>query len=134
MIRLPQTWTRVPGRLARGLAVAAATLVSACAPPSTPLRIGNNVWPGYEPAHLSRALGYEQLSPAGRGAPSGPALADAVRDAVFDLNIAGLCDPAKRNWYPADAADTIRDAPKLGVTGCGLKKFRLTKLVWRGAT
>ncbi len=57
-----------------------------------------------------------RLSPAGRGAPSGPALADAVRDAVFDLNIAGLCDPAKRNWYPADAADTIRDAPKLGVT------------------
>ena len=26
---------------------------------------------------------------------------------VHAINIAGLCDPRKRNWYSADAADTI---------------------------
>jgi FADH2 O2-dependent halogenase len=52
------------------------------------------------------------LSPA-IGRP--PSLATAVRDAVEAVNIAGLCDPRKRNWYGADAGDAIAGAMKLGV-------------------
>jgi tetracycline 7-halogenase / FADH2 O2-dependent halogenase len=47
-----------------------------------------------------------------------PARQCAVRNVaavVEPINIAGLCDPAKRNWYGADAADTIAAAHKLGV-------------------
>jgi FADH2 O2-dependent halogenase len=58
----------------------------------------------------------QALSPARAGALRGPALAQAVGWAVADLNIAGLCDPSKRNWYGADAADTIREAARLGVS------------------
>jgi NitT/TauT family transport system substrate-binding protein len=33
--------------------------LSACAePPAAPLRLGTNVWPGYEPLYLARELGY----------------------------------------------------------------------------
>jgi hypothetical protein len=39
-----------------------------------------------------------------------------VARAIEPLNIAGLCDAAKRNWYPVDLQDTIRGAAKLGVT------------------
>lgn len=59
MIRLPQTWTCAPVRLAGWLALATGLFSSACAPQSQPLRLGNNLWPGYELAHLSRALGYD---------------------------------------------------------------------------
>ena len=39
-----------------------------------------------------------------------------VSDATEPINIAGLCDPARRNWYPVDLEDTIRTAEKLGLT------------------
>lgn len=42
-------------------------------------------------------------------------LAARVRDAVEPVNIAGLCDATKKNWYGIDAADTIAGASKLGV-------------------
>jgi FADH2 O2-dependent halogenase len=58
------------------------------------------------------ATALRSLSPAVH--PS-PVSARAVRDAVEPVNIAGLCGPEKRNWYPADAADTIAAAWKLGV-------------------
>jgi FADH2 O2-dependent halogenase len=32
------------------------------------------------------------------------------------FNVAGLCDPAKRNWYGVDLQDTVMAAWKLGVT------------------
>jgi FADH2 O2-dependent halogenase len=38
-----------------------------------------------------------------------------VRDAVDTVNIAGLCDATKKNWYGIDAEDTIAGASKLGV-------------------
>jgi len=38
-----------------------------------------------------------------------------VRLAVGPVNIAGLCDEGKKNWYRADAADAIAGAAKLGV-------------------
>jgi FADH2 O2-dependent halogenase len=42
--------------------------------------------------------------------------ADEVRRAIEPINIAGLCDPGRRNWYPADANDLIAGAAKLGAT------------------
>ena len=47
---------------------------------------------------------------------TGGALGLRVREAVEAVNIAGLCDPGKKNWYAADAADAIASAPKLGVS------------------
>ena len=44
------------------------------------------------------------------------ALAAHVCRAVDAVNIAGLCDEGKRNWYAADAADAIAGASKLGVS------------------
>ncbi len=38
-----------------------------------------------------------------------------VAAAVECLNIAGLCDPSRRNWYGIDPEETIRGASKLGV-------------------
>ena len=45
-----------------------------------------------------------------------PTYASAVARSIEPLNIAGLCDPGKRNWYPVDLQDTVRGAAKLGVT------------------
>jgi FADH2 O2-dependent halogenase len=42
-------------------------------------------------------------------------LAARVREAVEPVNIAGLCEDRKKNWYGVDAADAIAGAPKLGV-------------------
>jgi hypothetical protein len=39
-----------------------------------------------------------------------------VKEAIESINIAGLCDPRKQNWYPVDLEDTIRAAHKLGLT------------------
>jgi hypothetical protein len=38
----------------------------------------------------------------------------AVARAVEHRNIAGLCDPRKRNWYGVDPGDAVRGASKLG--------------------
>ena len=38
-----------------------------------------------------------------------------VARAVDRFNIAGLCDPSKRNWYGVDLDDAVRGAHKLGV-------------------
>lgn len=38
-------------------------LISCIQQPATPLRFGYNVWPGYEPFHLARELGYYQNEP-----------------------------------------------------------------------
>ena len=50
---------RLPLCVVTGLCMAATVLVSACTPPPQPLRLGNNLWPGYELAYLSRVLGYD---------------------------------------------------------------------------
>ena len=55
-----------------------------------------------------------ELSPQSRAFDARYA-ADIARS-IEPLNIAGLCDAAKRNWYPVDLQDTIRGAAKLGVT------------------
>ncbi|HET9192308.1 MAG TPA: hypothetical protein VFO21_05495 [Vicinamibacterales bacterium] len=53
-----------------------------------------------------------RLSPQSHG--PAPGYAAAVARSVEPLNIAGLCDPGKRNWYPVDVRDIVRGARKLG--------------------
>jgi len=60
------------------------------------------------------ASAMRELSPAVRAAD--PDLFARVTDASKDLNIAGLCNPGNRNWYPVDLEDTVRGAAKLGLT------------------
>ena len=55
-----------------------------------------------------------RLSPQSR--ESDPSYVAEVADAIDPINIAGLCDPGKRNWYPVDLQDTVRGAARLGVT------------------
>jgi len=58
------------------------------------------------------AASLARLSPQ-LGAPD-PAYASAVARSIEPLNIAGLCDPGKRNWYPVNTRDIVRGARKLG--------------------
>ena len=44
------------------------------------------------------------------------ALSDEIRRFIEPFNVAGLGDPQRRNWYPADAEDMLRAAPKLGAS------------------
>jgi FADH2 O2-dependent halogenase len=44
----------------------------------------------------------------------GPRLTREVADAISCINIAGLCDPAKGNWYGVDWDDVLGGAAKLG--------------------
>jgi FADH2 O2-dependent halogenase len=54
------------------------------------------------------------------------ATAARIAAAVASVNIAGLCDPAKRNWYAADAEDAIAGAAKLGVTAAEVARVQQT--------
>jgi tetracycline 7-halogenase / FADH2 O2-dependent halogenase len=58
------------------------------------------------------AASLARLSPQVRGPD--PAYASAVARSIEPLNIAGLCDPGKRNWYPVNTRDIVRGARKLG--------------------
>jgi FADH2 O2-dependent halogenase len=58
----------------------------------------------------------ERLSPEEASARDLGAYEREVADAVADWNVAGLCDPRKKNWYPVDLEDTVRGAGKLGLT------------------
>jgi FADH2 O2-dependent halogenase len=71
---------------------------------------------GVEDRPLASAL--HALSLVGAGVASDPdAYARAVAGAVEPWNVAGLCDPARRNWYGVDDEDTIRAAHRLGLAG-----------------
>lgn len=39
-----------------------------------------------------------------------------VRRAIEPINVAGLADPRRRNWYPVEAADLVANAHKLSAT------------------
>jgi FADH2 O2-dependent halogenase len=43
-------------------------------------------------------------------------LESEVSEFVAELNIAGLCDASKRNWYPVNFEDVVRGAHKLGLS------------------
>jgi len=44
------------------------------------------------------------------------ALTDEILAAIEPVNVAGLGDPARRNWYPVDPDDLLRSASKLNAT------------------
>jgi hypothetical protein len=44
------------------------------------------------------------------------AFARRIASAVECLNIAGLCNPQKRNWYDVNLEDVVTGAAKLGLT------------------
>lgn len=50
-------FSRPLSRVVLGTALLAAMVVAACDAPR-PLRVGGNIWPGYEPLHLAGALGH----------------------------------------------------------------------------
>ncbi len=50
-----------------------------------------------------------------RGA-AGPGFSAQVADEIACLNVAGLADPHKRNWYGVDLGDVVTNADKLGMT------------------
>jgi FADH2 O2-dependent halogenase len=50
-------------------------------------------------------------------------LADQVAAAIDPINVAGLADRAKRNWYGVDAEDTVRAAHKLNADGDAIRRL-----------
>jgi FADH2 O2-dependent halogenase len=60
------------------------------------------------------------------GRPSGP---EAIATALEPFNIAGLCGPAKRNWYGVDLQDVVRGAAKLESTPEAVSAF-FRKMAW----
>jgi FADH2 O2-dependent halogenase len=56
------------------------------------------------------------LSPQRRPGVSDEDGSLAIAAALDPWNIAGLCDPTKRNWYGVDLEDAVRGAAKLGQT------------------
>jgi FADH2 O2-dependent halogenase len=48
--------------------------------------------------------------------------AQQVAQHAADLNIAGLCDPRKRNWYGVDMEDVIEGATLLGMTSAEMRE------------
>ena len=57
-----------------------------------------------------------RLSPVATGDVEHDRYERDVATAIADWNVAGLCDPDKRNWYGVDLDDTIRGADKLRLT------------------
>jgi FADH2 O2-dependent halogenase len=94
--------------------VAYSMLYFATASYSEMLRRLGRVPPGFlGSAEPTLAAAVDRLSPAsGRYAD----LPERVASTVAHVNVAGLCDPAKRNWYGVDFDDTVRSAGKLGAT------------------
>ncbi len=60
------------------------------------------------------------------GAPSSP---QAVAADIEPFNIAGLCQPGKRNWYPVDLNDVVRGAEKLQRSPEEVQAF-FTRMGW----
>lgn len=48
--------------------------------------------------------------------PARRELLESIRRAIDPINVAGLCDPARRNWYPVEAEDLLGSARKLGTS------------------
>jgi tetracycline 7-halogenase / FADH2 O2-dependent halogenase len=75
-------------------------------------------------AHPAFAAAMTRSSPAESTAiPGSAAFGRQVAEAVDCLNVAGLCDPAKRNWYGVDLEETARHAAKLGVTADAIRSL-----------
>jgi len=64
--------------------------------------------------HSAFADALIRLSPQSRGYDA--CYSAEVAAAIEPINIAGLCDVGKRNWYGVDVMDMMRGSVKLGVT------------------
>jgi FADH2 O2-dependent halogenase len=51
------------------------------------------------------------------------AFEETVAEQIEPLNIAGLCDSTKRNWYGIDLEDVVRGAGKLGLTSREVRRI-----------
>lgn len=51
--------------------------------------------------------------------------ATRVKKSIEPLNIAGLCDPKKQNWYGVDLTDVLEGAGKLGKTSAEMRTILL---------
>lgn len=80
--------------------------------------LGNQ--PAFHSAFTRHAAGARRRSPSSSA---------AIADDVEPFNIAGLCDPAKHNWYPVDLQDVVRGAGKLGCTPGEVRAF-FTSMGW----
>jgi FADH2 O2-dependent halogenase len=69
-----------------------------------------------------------RLSPARTRIDDAARYADDVTAAVDHLNIAGLCRPSRRNWYPVDFEDAIASAGKVGVPADRIRETLLAAL------
>ena len=61
-------------------------------------------------------LARELKNPRRLGDPSRGHLLRLIRDTIEPINIAGLSDKARRNWYPVDLRDLYAGAPKVRAT------------------
>jgi FADH2 O2-dependent halogenase len=57
-----------------------------------------------------------QRAKSARTQPEIDELAKEIAQAIEPINIAGLVNPQRRNWYPVDANDLLNSAPKLEST------------------
>jgi FADH2 O2-dependent halogenase len=48
-----------------------------------------------------------------------------IRDMIEPFNVAGLADPAKRNWYPVATGDLFAAATKLGASTDRIREMLL---------
>lgn len=68
--------------------------------------------------HLAFATGLRDCAARLTGHPitfdDAGAFAEEVTERIACLNVAGLSDPSKRNWYPVDLQDVMLNAEKLG--------------------
>mgnify|MGYP003328521413 FL=1 len=48
-----------------------------------------------------------------------------ISETIEPFNVAGLADPAKRNWYPVDLDDLFAAAAKLGATELEIREMLL---------
>jgi FADH2 O2-dependent halogenase len=56
----------------------------------------------------------QELTARARSKEETQSLGDDILRAIEPFNVAGLGDRRRRNWYPAEAEDLLRAAPKLG--------------------
>jgi FADH2 O2-dependent halogenase len=84
-------------------------------PGGTPREDGLRGFMGAADERVTRAM--RALSPARAGtAARGPDYAARVAEAIDPVNVAGLADVSKRNWYGIDVEETVAAAGKLGAT------------------
>ena len=66
--------------------------------------------------HAAFGPGLRRAAACVRRGEAGADFSAQVVDAIACLNVAGLSDPRKRNWYGVDLNDVVEGAAKLGMT------------------